>query len=806
MTDFLSDFRFAVRGLLRSRAFTAAALLTLAIGIGANAAIFSVLDALLLKPLPYPDPERLVIVWEKNIPRQRMDNVVSPGNYIHWSEQARVFERMAGVGQASFFRMTVTGGSGDPEEVPAQAVTADFFPILDVRPAHGRWFLPEEDTPDTRVVVLSHALWTRRFGADPDIVGRAVTLNGNAFTVVGIMPPQFFFIEREAALWVTIGLRAEARTPRGRWMLVVARMKPGVPVQQAQAEMDTITARLTAQFPEFNTGWGANVVPLHQQVVGRVRPAVLTLVTAVGAVLLIACANVANLLLARGASRRRELAVRAALGAGRGRLVRQLMAENLALAVVGAVGGLLLAWWGIATFRVAAESGVSLPRAHEIALNARVMLFTVGLSLVTALLFGLAPAFAAAGLDLQNSLKDGARADDARGGRLRSLLVVSEIAIALVLLAGAGLLIRSFARLVNVDPGFRAEHVLSAKISIPSVGYDNTGKVIRFFDDLVKRVEAMPGVRAAGGVSFLPLAGPAAATGFEIEGREKSPLGAGPVCEVRVATGRYFTAMGIPHIAGRLFDERDSREKTRTVIINQTMAKQYWPNEDPIGKRISVYWNDPGLDEIVGVVGDIRHATLETASRPMIYYPPGRFSYPWMALVLRAAGDPAALGPALVKEVHAMDPSLPVANLQPMDAVVSRSVAERRMVMAILAGFAIVAALLAAIGIYGVMAYSVAQRTREIGVRVALGAKPGDILRLVLGRALGLTAIGAAVGAAGAIALTRFMTTLLFDTEPTEPAVFAMVIGGIVAVAVAASLLPGRAAARVDPLVALRTE
>ncbi len=806
MTDFLSDLRFAVRGLVRSRAFTAAALLTLAIGIGANAAIFSVLDALMLKPLPYPDPDRLVVIWEKNIPRQRMDNVVSPGNYIHWSEQARVFERMAGVGQASFFRMSIAGGNGDPEELPAQAVTADFFPILGVQPAHGRWFLPEDDKPNMRVAILSHALWTRRFGTDPAVVGKAVTLNGNAFTVVGIMPPEFFFIEREAALWVTIGLRAEARTPRGRWMLVTARMKPGVTVQQAQAEMDTIGARLTAQFPEFNTGWGVNVVPLHRQVVGRVRPAVLTLVAAVGAVLLIACANVANLLLARGASRRRELAVRAALGAGRGRLVRQLMAESAALAVVGALAGLLMAWWGIASFRIAAEAGFSLPRAHEIALNARVVLFTVGLSLVTALLFGLAPAFATAGPDLQNSLKDGARADDARGGRMRSLLVVSEIAIALVLLAGAGLLIRSFARLVSVDPGFRAEQVLSAKISIPTVRYDNTGKVIRFFDDLVKRVEAMPGVRSAGGVSFLPLAGPAAATAFVIEGREKPPPGSEPVCEVRVATGHYFAAMGIPHVAGRLFDERDSREKTRTVIINQTMARQYWPNESPLGRRINVYWNDQGWDEIVGVVGDIRHATLETESRPMIYYPPGRFSYPWIALVLRAAGDPAALGPALVKEVQAMDPALPVANLQPMDAVVSRSVAERRMVMAILAGFAVVAALLAAIGIYGVMAYSVAQRTREIGVRMALGARPGDIMRLVLGRAVALTAIGAAIGAAGAIALTRFMTTLLFDTQPTEPTVFAIVVGGIATVAVAASLLPGRAAARVDPLVALRTE
>ena len=580
MADFLTDLRFAGRGLARNPGFTAAALLTLAIGIGANAAIFSVLDAVLLKPLPYPDPERLVVIWEKNIPRQRMDNVVSPANYLHWQEQARVFERMAGIGQASFFRMSLTS-NGEPEELPAQAVTADFFRILGVRPVHGRWFLPQEDTPNTRVAILSHALWTRRFGADPTIVGRAITLNGNAFTVVGIMPAEFFFIEREAALWVTIGLRAEARTPRGRWMLVTARMKHGVSITQAQAEMDTIMARLTTQFPDFNTGWGANVVPLHQQVVGRVRPAVLTLAAAVGAVLLIACANVANLLLARGASRRRELAVRAALGAGRGRLVRQLLAESLGLGGVGALAGLLLAWWGIVSFRAAAEAGFSLPRAHEIALGWRVVLFTAGLALVTSLLFGLVPALAASRLDLQNSLKDGARVDDVRGGRLRNLLVVAEIAVALVLLAGAGLLIRSFARLVDVDPGFRAEHVLSAKISIPTVRYDEPGKMIRFFDELSERVEAIPGVRAAGGVSFLPLAGPAAATRFEIVGQAKPPLGQEPVCEVRVATGNYFAAMGIPHVAGRLFDERDSREKTRTVIINQAMAKQVLAEREP---------------------------------------------------------------------------------------------------------------------------------------------------------------------------------------------------------------------------------
>jgi putative ABC transport system permease protein len=533
---------------------------------------------------------------------------------------------------------------------------------------------------------------------------------------------------------------------------------------------------------------------------------VLTLAAAVGAVLLIACANVANLLLARGASRRRELAVRGALGAGRGRLVRQLLAESVALGAVGAAAGLLLAWWGIVTFRAAAEAGFALPRAHEIALNGRVVLFTGGLALLTSLLFGLVPALATSRLDLQNSLKDGARADDVRGGRLRNLLVVAEIAVALVLLAGAGLLIRSFARLIDVDPGFRAEHVLSAKISIPTVRYDEPGKMVRFFDELTRRVEAIPGVRAAGGVSFLPLAGPAAATKFEIVGQARPPVGQEPVCEVRVATGNYFAAMGVPHVAGRLFDERDSREKARTVIINQAMAKQYWPNESPLGRRIVVAWNDEGQDEIVGVVGDIRHATLETASRPMIYFPPGRFAYPWIALVLRAEGDPAAVGPSLIKTVHAMDAALPVANLQPMIDVVARSVAERRMVMAILAGFAVVAAILAAIGIYGVLAYSVAQRTREIGVRMALGARPRDIARLVVSRAFALTAIGAVIGAAGAYLLTRFMTTLLYDTTPTEPAVFVAVVAGVLAVTLAASLIPGRAAAHVDPLVALRAE
>jgi putative ABC transport system permease protein len=800
----LSDIRVALRMLARSRGFAAAALVTLALGIGANVTIFSVVDALLLRPLRYQDPERLVIVWEKNIPRQRLDNVVSPGNFIHWDEQNRAFEGMAAISMT--FRATITG-SGEPEELPIQFVTSSFFPLLGVQPLAGRWIHPDEERPDSRAVVLSHALWMRRFGADRSIAGKSITLDGRPSPVVGVMPPGFSFLDREVQLWAALGFNAESRTPRGRWLVVLAKLTPGVTIARAQADMDTITAGLTRQFPEFDTGWASNVVPMQQQVVGRVEPALLTLVAAVAAVLLIACANVANLLLARGATRQRELAVRAALGAGRSRLVRQMLVESLVLAVAGAAGGLLLAWWGVRALDAATASGVSLPRVDEIALDARVALFTTGLSILTAMLFGLLPALTASSLDLHGALKEGGRSGEgSRGGQLRSMFVVAQVALALVLLAGAGLLIRSFARLLDVDPGFRPERTITAKISVPSTRYDTDDKVIRFFDDLVTRIEALPGVRAAGGVSFLPLTGLAAATRFEIVGRPEPPLGESPVCDVRVATGDYFTAMGIPLMTGRAFDERDSREGTRVVIISQAMARQHWPNESPIGKRIVVSWNDPGPDEIVGVVGDIRHAGLETTPRPMIYWPPGRFAYPWTTLVVRAAADPAALAPAIIRAVRVMDSELPVADIRALDEVVSRSVAERRLVMGILAGFALVALVLAAVGIYGVMAYAVAQRTREIGVRMALGARPGDILRLVLGRAVTLTAAGVGLGVAAAAALTRFMTRLLFDTEPTDPLVFGLITVALAAVALAASAIPGCGATRVDPLIALRAE
>ena len=804
MRCFLSDLRFAARTLGRSRGFTIAAVLTISVGIGANAAIFSVVDALLVRPLRFADPDRLVVVWEKNIPRQRLDNVVSPGNFIHWREQSgRVFERLAAV---SMFRITLTG-VGEPEELPVQFVTSDLFPMLGVPAAHGRWLVPEEDRPETRVAMLSHALWTRRFNADPAIVGRPITLNASHYTVVGVMPRGFSFLDRDTALWIPIGFTPESRTPRGRWLIVAGRLRPGVSVAQAQGDMDVITSRLTATFPAFNTGWASNVVLLQRQMVGRLRPALLTLVAAVAAVLLIACANVANLLLARGASRQRELAVRAALGAGRWRLVQQLLAESLALAFIGATAGLVMAWGGVMALRSAAEAGVSIPRADGIALNMRVVLFTAGLSVLTAALFGLAPAFVAARLNLQGSLKEGARTGGSRSaGRARSALVVTEIAVALVLLAGAGLLVRSFTRVLDIDPGFRPDRTLSAKISLPGLRYETPEKSIRFFDTLVARLSGLPGVRAVGGVSFLPMTGVGAATSYTVVGRPAPALGQEPVCDVRVATGNYFAAMGVPLVAGRLFDDRDSAPKTRRVIINETMARQHWPNESPVGRHVIVSWNDKGPDEIVGVVGDMRLEGLETTPRAAVYFPPGRFAYPWTTLVVRSSTDPSSLSVSIGREVRALDPELPVADVRLMDTVVSRSVAERRLVMNILTGFAAVAALLAAIGVYGVMAYAVTQRTREIGVRVALGARPRDIASLVLRRALMLTGVGVVIGAAGALAVTRYMTALLFETRPTDATVFATVAATLVAVALLASLFPSRAATRVDPLNALRAE
>ena len=801
----LQDLRLGTRLLLASPAFTIAAVAALAIGIGANTAIFAVVNTLLIQPLPYKDPDRLAIVWEHNLPRDRRNNVVSPGNYLHWREMNSVFAEMSIVSMT--FRAAHTGG-GEPEEVKQQIVNATLFPMLGVNAALGRVFTAEEDRPDAnRFVLLSDRFWRRRFGADSNVIDRTIILNGDPFTVVGVMPAGFSILDKNVDIWVPAGFSAEARTPQGRWTMVVARLKDGITFPQAQQDMTRVAGLLTTMFPAFDTGWTARVVSLKEQLTGDVRPALLILLGAVGFVLLIACANVANLLIVRATTRHRELAVRAALGADRARLIRQLLSESLLLSVIGGAGGLALAWWALNFLRSVVAATLPIQRLEFVGINGWVLLFTCAIALGSGLLFGIIPAFTAAGISLTDALREGGRTGTARRGRgIRQALVVLEMALALVLLVGAGLLVRSFQTLMHVNPGFDPSKTITMKVTLPSGSYKDDVQIIGFFDRLFGRIDSLPGVLAAGGVSFLPLNGLGSATGFTIEGQEKPRAGEEPVSEVKVVTHDYFRAMGIPLLRGRLFDGRDTAPNTRRIIVSQELVTQYFGDRDPIGRRIVLSWNDQGPDEIIGVVGDVRSVNLETQSRGASYLPPARFAYPFLSIAVRTSADGLGLAPSIVNAVHELDPNIPVSEIRSMSEVMAVSTTERRLTMVLLLIFSVVALLLASVGIYGVISYSVTQRTQEIGIRMALGAQRRDLLRMVVGNAMLLASVGIALGAAGAFVLTRLMTTLLFSVKPQDPATFLAVAILLVGVAALASYVPGRRATRVDPVVALRAE
>jgi putative ABC transport system permease protein len=801
----LQDFRHGARLLLGSPAFTLAAVAALAIGIGANTAIFAVVNTLLIQPLPYKDPDRLAIVWEHNLPRDRRNNVVSPGNYLHWREMNSVFSEMSIVSMT--FRTAYTG-DGEPEELTQQIVNATLFPMLGVNAALGRVFTPEEDRPNSnRFVLLSDRLWRRRFGADPNVINRSIRLSGNLFTVVGVMPPGFSILDKNVDIWVPIGFSAGARTPQGRWTMVIARLKDSVTFKQAQDDMSRVASQLTAMFPNFDTGWTARVVPLKEQLTGDVRPALLVLLGAVGFVLLIACANVANLLLARATTRHRELAVRAALGADRGRLIRQLLSESLLLSVVGGIAGLALAWWALNFLRTTVATNLPIQRLEFVGINGWVLLFACAAALGCGLLFGIIPAFTAAGISLTDGLREGGRTGTAsRGRRVRQGLVIVEMALALVLLVGAGLLARSFLSLMRVNPGFDPSKTMTMRVTLPSASYQSDEQIIAFFDRLFERIDSLPGVQAAGGVSFLPLNGLGAATSFSIEGQEKPRAGEEPVSEVKVVTHDFFKAMGIPLLRGRLFDGRDTAPNTRRVIISEALVKKYFGDRDPIGQRIVLSWNNQGPDEIIGVVGDVRSVSLETEPRGASYLPPARFAYPFMSVAVRTAAGGLSIVPSVVNAVHERDPNVPVSQIRAMSEVIAVSTTERRLTMALLMAFSVVALVLASVGIYGVISYSVTQRTQEIGIRMALGAQRRDLLRMVVGNAMVLALSGIGLGAAGAFVLTRLMTKLLFNVEPQDPMTFTSVAVLLVAVAAFASYIPGRRATRVDPVVALRAE
>ena len=811
MNDILQDIRYGIRLCRRTPGFTMIAVLALALGIGANTAIFTIVNAVLLEPLPFRDPARLVVMWETNARRPGRMNVLGPANFLRWRERATAFERTAPFYD---YRVNLTG-SGAPEEVVGMDVTPDFFPTLGVTPALGRAFT-EDEGPEGHdaVAVLSHGLWLRRFAGDPAVVGRTIQINARSVTVVGVMPPEIGLFLRNstltgkpAELWMPFAFGEAQRTPRGRYMSAIARLRPGVELSRAQAQMDTIAAGLAQEFPQFDTGWGAKLVPLHRELSGDLRPALLVLTGAVGFVLLIACANVANLLLARGATRQREIAIRTALGAGRRRVIRQLLTESVVLCVAGGVLGLLVAQWGLDL--LLAITPVSLADLGPVHLSYPVLGFTAAVSLATAVICGFAPAFEGSRGNVQEALKDGARQIGAsvRHRRIRQAFVIGEIALAVVLLVGAGLMIRSFGTLRDVNPGFDAHNVLTARVTVTTRRYPDEAKRIEFFSTLVARLASIPGVESAGAVSYLPLAGSGAATGFTIVGQPAPLAGQGPTTDVSVCDNGYFRTLKVPLLRGRTFSEREMRETSNVVVINDALAKRYFANEDPIGKSLVIAMNLPNVPtEIVGIVGNTKFADFTTEARPTTYWPHPQLAYSAMTLTLRTASDPAAFAPLVEREVRAMDKDQPVADVRTMDQWVARTLSQAKFSSMLLTTFAALALALAAIGIYGVMSYSVSQRTSEIGIRLALGAEASDILGMIVGNAVRLAAIGLAIGVVLSLALSRTLTSLLYDTAGTDPFTFAAVVAVLGGVAVAASYFPARRASRIPPVEALRAQ
>ncbi len=811
MGSLLQDLRYGVRMLAKAPGFTIVAVLTLALGIGATTAIFSVIDATLLARLPYRQSDRLVMVWESNPTRGLDRNVVSPGNFLHWQEENTVFDDLAGFYD---LRLNLTG-SGEPEQIPVQAVTPNLFSLLGVNANIGRTFISEEGQPGKdNVVLLSYGLWQRKFGGDPNIPGKTITLDGKTQTIVGVMPRGFeLFVQQHsrtgehAGLWLPLAFRPEDHTPVGRYMMAVGRLKAGISLALAQTQMNVVAKDLERQFPAMDTGWRTSLVPLHDQFVAAIRQPLTILFGAVGFVLLIACANVASLLLGRAAERKRELAIRTALGASPLRVVRQFLTESILLALIGSGFGILLAFWGMQLLlTLAPEDLLDIRNVH---IDFRILLFTLAVTIVTGLMFGLVPALGSAKTNPGESLKEGERTVGigVRGSRLRNVFVVAEIGLAVVLLAGAGLLIKSFLRLQSVSPGFDPQNILMVKVELPDSKYKQDAQIVQFFNQVLEKVRALPGVESASANSAPPFAGPGAGTDFKIEGRPAPPLGEAPGAEVRVVAHDYFRTMHIPLVRGRQFTPQEESEARHVVIVSQKLVQQYFANEDPIGKKITIDMKDQNVpSEIVGVVGDTKHYGLDSEVLPTAYWPHPELAYSGMTLMVRSKSNPTELAGSIRDAVRSLDADQPASNARTMEDWMAGSVAQTRFNTFLLTIFSGIALALAIIGIYGVVSVSVAQRTHEIGIRMALGALPRDVQSQVLGVGVKTAAAGLATGLAAAFALTRLLRSMLFEVQPADPAIFAAVSALLVVVTLAACYIPARRATRVDPLVALRHE